>query len=127
MLPLDVKLRDRFVCGLEDAYLQQRLFAEKDLTFQKALDISLRSKSAKLPQQSIKGSVSQVNETGAKVPGKNSAHLTSDKPCYAATSTAQISAHTDHHVTIFAGRLVIHIEKTCIKKKATDHKSGPQW
>ncbi|XP_077520001.1 uncharacterized protein LOC144129806 [Amblyomma americanum] len=40
MLPLDVMLRDRFVCGLSDESLQQRMFAEKDLTFNKACDIA---------------------------------------------------------------------------------------
>ena len=33
-------LRDRLVCGIRDHRLQQRLLAEADLTFQKALDIS---------------------------------------------------------------------------------------
>ena len=33
-------LRDRLICGVRDRRLQQRLLAETDLTFQKALDIS---------------------------------------------------------------------------------------
>ena len=37
---LDDMLRDRLVCGIQDRRLQQRLLAETDLTFQKALDIS---------------------------------------------------------------------------------------
>ena len=37
---LDDMLRDRLVCGIQDRHLQQRLLAETDLTFQKALDIS---------------------------------------------------------------------------------------
>ncbi|XP_037505582.1 uncharacterized protein K02A2.6-like [Rhipicephalus sanguineus] len=40
MLPQDVMLRDRFMCGIRDEHLQQRLFAEKDLTFQRALDLA---------------------------------------------------------------------------------------
>lgn len=39
MLPIDVMLRDRFVCGLRNEQVQQRLFAEKDLTFKKALTL----------------------------------------------------------------------------------------
>lgn len=31
MLPLDVMMRCRFVCGLRDVHIQQRLFAEQDL------------------------------------------------------------------------------------------------
>ena len=37
---LDDMLRDRLVCGIRDCRFQQRLLAETDLTFQKALDIS---------------------------------------------------------------------------------------
>lgn len=41
MLPMDMS-RDRFVCGIRDRMLQQRVFAEPDLTFQKAFDIGVR-------------------------------------------------------------------------------------
>ncbi len=37
---LDDMLKDRLVCGIRDRRLQQRLLAERDLTFQKVLDIS---------------------------------------------------------------------------------------
>ena len=37
---MDDILRDRLVCGIRDRHLKQRLLAETDLTFQKALDIS---------------------------------------------------------------------------------------
>lgn len=121
MLPLDVMLRDRFVCGLQDAYLQQRLFAENDLTFQKALDISLRAESAKLQQQSIKGSVSEVNKTGAKVPGRNSAaQQTSDKRCYRCDEHHSPDSCAHRASRCRFCRKVGHIEKACIKKKARD-------
>lgn len=42
MLPLDVMLNDQFVCRLQDRNVWQRLLAEKDLAFQKVLDIALR-------------------------------------------------------------------------------------
>ncbi|XP_077507188.1 uncharacterized protein LOC144116318 [Amblyomma americanum] len=54
MLPLDVMLRDRFVCGLSDESLQQRMFAEKDLTFNKAYDIAVRAESADHQQGQIR-------------------------------------------------------------------------
>ena len=54
MLPQDVMLRDRFVCGIHDEHLQQRLFAEKELTFQRALDIALSAESASRQQRGIK-------------------------------------------------------------------------
>lgn len=43
LLFLEVMLRDQFVCGLCDEHLQQRLFAEVSITFQKALDIALHN------------------------------------------------------------------------------------
>ncbi|XP_077498703.1 uncharacterized protein LOC144109788 [Amblyomma americanum] len=54
MLPLGVMLRDRFVCGLSDESLQQRMFAEKDLTFNKAYDIAVRAESAGHQQREIR-------------------------------------------------------------------------
>ena len=43
---LDDMLKDRLVCGIWDRRLQQRLLAETDLTFQRALDISQAIKAA---------------------------------------------------------------------------------
>ena len=37
---LDVMLRDSLVCGLHDARVQCRLFAEPKLTFTKAFDLA---------------------------------------------------------------------------------------
>ena len=37
---LETMLRDRLVCGINDSRLQRRLLAEKDLTFQTAMDIA---------------------------------------------------------------------------------------
>ncbi|XP_077530887.1 uncharacterized protein LOC144142931 [Haemaphysalis longicornis] len=54
MLPLDIMLRDRSVCGLRDDFLQQRLFAETDLTFAKAYDITIRAESAGRQQRDIR-------------------------------------------------------------------------
>jgi hypothetical protein len=37
---LDTMLRDRLVCGITDKRFQQKLLAEKDLTFKKAFDLA---------------------------------------------------------------------------------------
>ncbi|KAK8773285.1 hypothetical protein V5799_012182 [Amblyomma americanum] len=63
MLPLDVMLRDRFVCGLSDESLQQRMFAEKDLTFNKAYDIAVRAESAGHQQREIRRNTEPVHQT----------------------------------------------------------------
>ncbi|UYV72087.1 K02A2.6-like [Cordylochernes scorpioides] len=43
---LDDRLRDRLVCGLKKESLVKRLLSEKDLTFEKAIDIALCDESA---------------------------------------------------------------------------------
>ncbi|KAK8774288.1 hypothetical protein V5799_011179 [Amblyomma americanum] len=66
LLPLDVMLRDRFVCGLRDQNLQQRLFAEKDLTFSKAYDFAIRAESAVQQQRQIKADHAEVNKAATR-------------------------------------------------------------
>ncbi|XP_037521015.1 uncharacterized protein LOC119397663 [Rhipicephalus sanguineus] len=72
MLPLDVMLRDRFVCGLRDEGLQQRLFAETGLTFSKAYNIAQRAESAGHQQRDIRRNVEPVHHTS-----EQSGHSTS--------------------------------------------------
>ncbi|XP_064488368.1 uncharacterized protein K02A2.6-like [Ornithodoros turicata] len=45
-LPLDVMMRDRFICGIRDKNLQQRLLVERDVTFDRAFKIALATESA---------------------------------------------------------------------------------
>lgn len=63
MLPSDVMVRDRFVCGLRDEGLRQRLFAETGLTFSKAYDIAQRAESAGHQQRDIRRNVEPVHHT----------------------------------------------------------------
>jgi len=79
-------LRDRLVCGITDGRLQQRLLAEPDLTFKKALELSQAQESTKqgaqqLQQQQRQASTS-VNKLGQHrhPPPRQSAPR--DKPCY---------------------------------------------
>ena len=58
---LDDMLRDRLVCGIWNRRLQQRLLAETDLTFQKALDIS----------QAIEAAESNARDLQAKQTAKS--------------------------------------------------------
>ncbi|XP_077520040.1 uncharacterized protein LOC144129845 [Amblyomma americanum] len=70
MLPLDVMLRDRFVCGLCDESLQQRMFAEKDLTFNKAY-ITVRAESAGHQQREIRRNTEPVHQTSNQTPSQD--------------------------------------------------------
>ncbi|XP_064482940.1 uncharacterized protein LOC135395775 [Ornithodoros turicata] len=54
-LPLKVMLRDRLICGVRDPALQQRLLTERNITFERALDLALAAESALNQQAHIKG------------------------------------------------------------------------
>ncbi|XP_050029479.1 uncharacterized protein [Dermacentor andersoni] len=49
-LPLDVMMRDRFVCGIRDEALQERLLGERDLTFQTAYNIAFKAEASREQQ-----------------------------------------------------------------------------
>ena len=51
---LDDMLRDRLVCGVQQDSIQQRLLAEKDLTYQKALELATAMEAAAQGSQDMK-------------------------------------------------------------------------
>ncbi|XP_050040305.2 uncharacterized protein [Dermacentor andersoni] len=53
-LPLDIMMRDRFVCGLQNEALQQRLLAEHDLTFNVAYDMAATAEATAKQQRDIR-------------------------------------------------------------------------
>lgn len=53
-LPLNVMLRDRFVCGLKDTHLQQRLLSERQLTFRSAYDMAKAAEAAAKQQAQLR-------------------------------------------------------------------------
>ncbi|KAM7302728.1 uncharacterized protein ISCGN_018236 [Ixodes scapularis] len=114
-LALDIMLRDRFVCGIRDELLQQRLFAEQDLTFSAASDIAVRAESASKQQKEIKSKVEpQVNKTEKK--NKDSS-TQQGRRCYRCTGQHDPQEcrfkNTDCRYCNKRG----HIEKACIAKK----------
>lgn len=65
MAPLDIMLRDRFVCCVGDENLQQCFFAEPKLTFQKAYnmaDMAVRTESAAFQKQDLKTTKTELNK-----------------------------------------------------------------
>ena len=47
-------LRDRLVCGVQQDSIQQRLLAEKDLTYQKALELATAMEAAAQGSQDMR-------------------------------------------------------------------------
>ncbi|XP_075527566.1 uncharacterized protein LOC142559795 [Dermacentor variabilis] len=52
-LPLDIMMRDRFVCSLQNEAVQQRLLAEHDLTFNIAYDMAATAEATAKQQRDI--------------------------------------------------------------------------
>ncbi|XP_065310651.1 uncharacterized protein [Dermacentor albipictus] len=53
-LPLDIMMRDRFVCGLQNEAVQRRLLAEHDLTFNVAYDMAATAEVTAKQQRDIR-------------------------------------------------------------------------
>ncbi|XP_075535002.1 uncharacterized protein LOC142570505 [Dermacentor variabilis] len=53
-LPLDIMMRDCFVCGLQNEAVQQRLLAEHDLTFKVAYDMATTEEATAKQQRDIR-------------------------------------------------------------------------
>lgn len=66
-LPLDIMLRDRLVFGISDSTVQQRLLAEKNLTFATAYDLAVTAESAAKHQRAIGSQRHESPDITAKV------------------------------------------------------------
>ncbi|XP_075534819.1 uncharacterized protein LOC142570312 [Dermacentor variabilis] len=53
-LPMDIMMRDRFVCGLQNEAVQQRLLAEHDLTFNVAYDMAAAAEATAKEERDIR-------------------------------------------------------------------------
>ncbi|XP_037508201.1 uncharacterized protein LOC119383993 [Rhipicephalus sanguineus] len=117
MLPQDVMLRDRFVCGIRDEHLQQRLFAEKDLTFQRALDLALSSESASKQQRGLKGATSSAEVHKTSQSKKESKHSAQQRRCYRCDGWHEADTCKFRTAQCRFCSKKGHIENACISKK----------
>ncbi|XP_072142311.1 uncharacterized protein [Dermacentor andersoni] len=126
LLPLDVMLSDRFVCGLRDQNLQQRLFAEKDLTFCKAYDFAIRAESAVQQQRQIKADHAEVNKAATRAGDSTSTsktHSHQAQRCWRCDGSH--SPKTCKFSTTICNycRKQGHIAKACISRKKAEKKT----
>ncbi|XP_037520686.1 uncharacterized protein LOC119397325 [Rhipicephalus sanguineus] len=125
MLPLDVMLRDRFVCGLRNEQVQQRLFSEKDLTFKRAFDIALRAENAVEDQKNVKTEFKEIHEACTNIcKTENQRHSSASasaqkKKQHCWRCDAQHSPDTCMFQTAACNycKKRGHIEKACLKKR----------
>ncbi|XP_037528475.1 uncharacterized protein LOC119405707 [Rhipicephalus sanguineus] len=117
MLPQDVMLHDRFVCGIRDEHLQQRLFAEKDLTFQRALDLALSSESASKQQRGLKGATSSAEVHKTSQSKKESKHSAQQRRCYRCDGWHEADTCKFRIAQCRFCSKKGHIENACISRK----------
>lgn len=83
-LPLDVMMRDRFVCGIRDEAVQQRLLAEAEskLTFATAYDMAVTAEATHQQQREIRGQAGDDASSPAN-PTVHSTHTKGASPKHA--------------------------------------------
>ncbi|XP_037528183.1 uncharacterized protein LOC119405417 [Rhipicephalus sanguineus] len=119
-LPLDIMLRDRFGCSIRNELVQQRLFAERDLTFQKAFDLAERAESAALQQKSIKLETEklEVHKTSHKKGGaKGEQHTPRKAHCYRCDGSHDPGECKFRNSSCNYCKKIGHTERACIAKK----------
>lgn len=123
MLPMDVMLRDRFVCGLRNEQVQQRLFAEKDLTFKKAFDLALRAENAIEDQKRVKTEFKEFHEScisTCKIDNQGHSSASAQKKkqrCWRCNALHNPDTCKFQTVSCNYCKKRGHIEKACLKKR----------
>ncbi|XP_064464374.1 uncharacterized protein K02A2.6-like [Ornithodoros turicata] len=118
ILPLEVMLRDRFICGPRDVHLQQRLLSERNITFQMAGDTAKAMESTVSQQASMRSrEENKVLQTSAtRSPKKNKLPKPSKK-CYRCDGAHNQKSCPHRNSTCQFYKKLGHIEKACITKK----------
>lgn len=117
---MDVMLRDCFVCGLRDEHLQQRLFAERDLTFLKGSDIAVQAENATDHQRQIRERFREVDKADVSRPEHQrheEAIAATSTPCYGCEELHSPRSCTHQTVQCMYCRKFGHIAKACIERK----------
>ena len=80
---LETNLRNQLVCGIGDQALQRKLLSEKDLTYERALEIALSHESATKNVAALHSSSSSTGETLYQVEGSATrSSSSSSTTCY---------------------------------------------
>ncbi|CAN7978868.1 unnamed protein product [Ixodes persulcatus] len=75
-LPLEIMMRDRFVCGIAPERVQQRLLAERNLTFDVAYDLAVTAETTSQQQRDIR----KQRQQSGKVDSDGEIQATTMKP-----------------------------------------------
>lgn len=130
-LPLDIMLRDRFVCGIRSETIQQRLLAEHKLTFDAAYDLALTAEAAARQLKDINEDRKTVADGDASVHAtaeKSSPHEKKES-CYRCNGKHLPTSCKFKTSTCYKCQKLGHIAAACRSKKqavkpATGSKRG---
>ncbi|CAN7949544.1 unnamed protein product [Ixodes hexagonus] len=118
-LPLDVMMRDRFVCGIKNEAVQQRLLAEHNLTFQVAYDMAVTAEATAKQQRDIrnqgrdetKDSQGLIQATRTK-----QGTVAEDSSCYRCNGKHAPHLCSFRKAACFKCKKVGHVAKACRSK-----------
>ncbi|KAK8777013.1 hypothetical protein V5799_029642, partial [Amblyomma americanum] len=117
-LPLDVMMRDRFVCGLRNEGVQQRLLAEHSLTFKVAYDLATTAEATAKQQRDIRKHGRYETDCQEMV---QATRAKQDTPAEGSSCYRCNGKHAPHlcrfrKATCFNCKRVGHIAKACRSK-----------
>ena len=116
---LELMLRDRIVCGINDMQTQKRLLAEKNLTFTKAREIALALESA------VQGTRDIQTPSGTTVHKVADGNKPNSYKCYRCGKTNHKAPQCRHKNTVCNKcNKTGHLAKVCQSKKDTTASSS---
>ena len=133
---LNHMLRDRIVCGINDARMQRRLLAEPGLTLEKALELALALETADKDALTLKGANGTSAQPVLTMPAQPGGHTMQAKGrgrhtgtnviCYRCNGKHMTSVCRFKEVQCHSCGKKGHISKACRSKKHTDATSHLQ-
>lgn len=120
---LDRALRDKFVCGLSNKKIQDRLLGEKELSFQKACEIALAQEIVQAESQELQSNVNAIQAKQklkytkrnqfSNDKNKGNSNGVNIKPCYRCGRTHDVKTCPARNWECFSCKKKGHISKVC--------------